>query len=204
MMKINKNGTTKLKTSFKNNLKYIQRIIKSIIMNRVRCCAITDIGGVQCSRFSKNVNGLCNQHNKFSMTCHICYENKTKNNFQIINCNHSFCKDCLNQWKISATEFPSCPICREPIILNIHEFYLFIGYCSFKNNFQILFPDEMYDNMAKQMLSDIGKQVLEFNNKFKSDIYYVTEMKIKQIISRENPLIPNNIFKLAVFLKIYV
>jgi hypothetical protein len=73
-------------------------------------------------------------------SCPICYDD-IKDNIYITNCNHKFCKKCINKWfnnKINVT----CPLCRT-IILNIENFnnndFINIGSNSFyygKNNME--------------------------------------------------------------------
>ena len=45
--------------------------------------------------------------------CYVCLENKVMDTLCITDCNHSFCKDCLDKWfNVGKT---SCPICRTDI-----------------------------------------------------------------------------------------
>ena len=43
------------------------------------------------------------------MECAVCYCNQA--NCKLI-CKHSFCRGCVKEWYLSATEEPSCPLCR--------------------------------------------------------------------------------------------
>jgi hypothetical protein len=48
--------------------------------------------------------------------CSICWENKNKQNFIKLNCNHEFCKDCIiNCIKNDIRNKPCCAICRTTI-----------------------------------------------------------------------------------------
>ena len=54
--------------------------------------------------------------NNSSDNCCICMENlNDNNNIKILNCGHSFHRNCINQWN---RNHPSCPLCRTstPII----------------------------------------------------------------------------------------
>ena len=44
------------------------------------------------------------------MECAVCYCNQA--NCKLV-CKHSFCKSCIKEWYLSATEIPSCPMCRK-------------------------------------------------------------------------------------------
>jgi hypothetical protein len=44
------------------------------------------------------------------MECAVCYCNQA--NCKLV-CKHSFCKSCVKEWYLSATEIPSCPMCRK-------------------------------------------------------------------------------------------
>lgn len=53
--------------------------------------------------------------------CSICIENidnNSNNNLCIINCGHSFCKNCLTNYVIQQDKKCKCPICRDSFLLN--------------------------------------------------------------------------------------
>jgi hypothetical protein len=51
--------------------------------------------------------------------CSICIENiDNNNNLCIINCGHSFCKNCLTNYVIQQDKKCKCPICRDSFLLN--------------------------------------------------------------------------------------
>lgn len=58
--------------------------------------------------------------------CNICYESTEKYKFIKLNCNHSFCKDCLKKSLQNETrDIPCCAYCRaniDTIILNKEEY----------------------------------------------------------------------------------
>lgn len=61
---------------------------------------------------TKKVHLTHTQQNKKTtkeMECAVCYCNQA--NCKLI-CKHSFCKDCVKQWYLSAADEPSCPMCR--------------------------------------------------------------------------------------------
>lgn len=57
------------------------------------------------------------------ITCSICFE--IFNDPQtLVNCGHSFCKGCLDQWRASGPENAhrnNCPMCRQSIISTIRS-----------------------------------------------------------------------------------
>lgn len=46
------------------------------------------------------------------MECVICYEKKEASEFTTTDCDHSFCKSCLDNWMALND---SCPLCRKTI-----------------------------------------------------------------------------------------
>ena len=48
------------------------------------------------------------------LECPICFNNINDNNKCITDCNHIYCKDCLNNW--FEKNKVDCPICRKKII----------------------------------------------------------------------------------------
>ena len=56
--------------------------------------------------------------NNFENNCSICYNHIFKNKSKVLLCNHSFCKDCFNNWAdicIKKSLFITCPLCRKNI-----------------------------------------------------------------------------------------
>lgn len=45
------------------------------------------------------------------MTCSICLEDVSDENCAILECNHRYCKGCIDKWA-SCTPTPTCPTCR--------------------------------------------------------------------------------------------
>ena len=71
-----------------------------------QCSAIT-LKGEQCKKKHIVNSPFCVVHNKFT-NCGICLEDKSQN-VELLNCGHSFCKDCIYIWLF---ENDTCPICR--------------------------------------------------------------------------------------------
>ena len=46
-------------------------------------------------------------------TCIVCYNTIEKGNICTTNCNHIYCKSCLNEWFDRGNI--DCPMCREPV-----------------------------------------------------------------------------------------
>ena len=45
------------------------------------------------------------------MNCKICFDDKESNEVTTLDCSHSFCTECIDQWKSKAN---TCPLCRAP------------------------------------------------------------------------------------------
>jgi len=80
-----------------------------------RCCG-TNVDGKRCR--NKHKNKLCNVHKnqRDQINCAICldiYKNK-----RTLECEHSFCKNCICHWICSKS---NCPLCREPITNNLRS-----------------------------------------------------------------------------------
>jgi hypothetical protein len=56
-------------------------------------------------------------------TCSICYDENEK--LYITECNHKFCKNCINEW-FKKNQKDKCPYCRRIIIKQRREF---LCYC---------------------------------------------------------------------------
>lgn len=58
----------------------------------------------------------CTYHNENceKCTCSICLESYNEQDIYILHCEHSFHRDCLNEW---IKQKPNCPLCRLRIIL---------------------------------------------------------------------------------------
>lgn len=70
-----------------------------------RCTEIT-LRNTQCKKRKKG-ESYCSMHYK---ECSICYE-EIKNKVSL-ECNHSFCKDCIYRWIVKAG---NCPMCRTTV-----------------------------------------------------------------------------------------
>ena len=70
-----------------------------------RCIGITR-ENIQCKK-RKNGESYCHIH---YIECSICYE-EVKNKVSL-ECNHSFCKDCIYRWIVKAG---NCPMCRRTV-----------------------------------------------------------------------------------------
>ena len=77
------------------------------------CCATTT-KGKRCTKKKLFSNDFCQVHMvKPLVLCSICYETPIKTDSQKLkNCNHEFCKECINDWLLIT---PSCPNCRSEI-----------------------------------------------------------------------------------------
>lgn len=54
--------------------------------------------------------------NDENIECPICYDNTLKYRSLSLNCNHTFCKKCYNNWNIrckSLSYKTTCPLCRQ-------------------------------------------------------------------------------------------
>ena len=63
-----------------------------------------------------NVNDIGDERN---VDCSVCLENYNKNKELILNCNHSFCGDCIVniiEKNIEKKSVPPCPLCRTNIV----------------------------------------------------------------------------------------
>jgi hypothetical protein len=93
--------------------------------------------------------------------CNICFEEEIPNNRKnlLTNCNHSFCKKCLENWFLHKT---NCPVCR-------HEFELKDIY-NFKSNFRFT-RKEIYNIKSIVFIKKINlmNQKIEYFNKLIKD-----------------------------------
>ena len=68
------------------------------------------------NKFSNVLEELIKKSNSLNTECPICYEKMTKiNNIWLISeCNHSFCKKCINEYMANCKYYKniSCPLCR--------------------------------------------------------------------------------------------
>ena len=75
------------------------------------------------NKYKSKIDYFQNIINNFELNnyvCSICIENidNNNNNLCIINCGHSFCKNCLTNYVIQQDKKCKCPICRESFLLN--------------------------------------------------------------------------------------
>jgi hypothetical protein len=80
-----------------------------------RCTQIT-LKGKRCLKKKLDGECFCFIHKKIAETvkdsCSICYEEiKPDTKYNLKNCTHCFCKECISNWIIQKK---NCPMCREP------------------------------------------------------------------------------------------
>ena len=67
-------------------------------------------------------------------SCIICYNNILEESLCKTNCNHIYCKDCLNKWFDRGNV--ECPMCRVPVKSYLNDF---------TNQIKKIIPDELKD-----------------------------------------------------------
>lgn len=79
------------------------------------------------------------------MQCPVCYEEITLKNIVNTKCNHSYCSDCFWKW---ANTKNNCPVCREPILKECHDYNkLVMTHDELRNNITLMMDEEwQYNN----------------------------------------------------------
>lgn len=83
--------------------------------------------------YNINCNLICNQIIPFKNddnNCSICFDLILKNGMCTLNCNHSFCANCINNYLFVSyknRKNVNCPLCRKDILsININDYYSYI------------------------------------------------------------------------------
>ena len=98
---------------FNKNILNKYEINENILINKIK----NDI-----NKYKSKIGYFQNIINNLELNncvCSICIENiNNNNNLCIINCGHSFCKNCLTNYVIQQDKKYKCPICRNSFLLN--------------------------------------------------------------------------------------
>jgi hypothetical protein len=114
--------------------------------------------------------------------CSICMENIDNNNLCIINCGHSFCKNCLTNYVIQQDKKCKCPICRDSFLLNN-------VYVPIKNKYDI---EKIIINGSK--LNKLKDILYNENNKNNNNEKIIIVTQYKENIKIKNEIEENYYF----------
>jgi hypothetical protein len=115
-------------------------------------CSATCVTGKKCKKYVSK-EGLCSVHcNK--EVCSVCNEDIHFKDRVTLECNHTFCRECISTWIIQKVQLSSCPNCRGSISMKYRENAYKWGV-----QFDILFVSRTYYYDFK-LLSEIDSYIL--------------------------------------------
>jgi len=88
-----------------------------------RRCGAQTISGNPCKQFLKENQEHCWHHQ--GPQCSVCLGHMNRDTRQLP-CNHVFHARCVERWKSSCRETPTCPMCRTPFDVPVYRCRLII------------------------------------------------------------------------------
>ena len=91
----------------------------------VRRCSVPTRSGEPCKTILREGQEQCWQHR--GAQCAVCLATMGgRTASRILGCGHEFHERCLNRWKLTCQETPTCPMCREPFDVPTYKCRLII------------------------------------------------------------------------------
>lgn len=97
---------------FNKNILNNDDIDENILITKIK--SIINKYKLKIDYFKNIINNLDNNN----FICSICIENIESNNLCVIDCGHSFCKNCLTKYIIQQHKKCNCPICRNLFLVD--------------------------------------------------------------------------------------
>ena len=124
------------------------------------------------------------------MDCGVCLENRKKDNFTILPCNHSVCNECFPKIRV-----PVCPFCRSKYGNSNDRYYDEIDDELFDFDFNIIYysDDEIMHsqrthrrNRRRQFRRNDNPRPRRITNNIPTNIFYVPNLNIDHIYTPPN------------------
>ena len=91
----------------------------------VRRCSVPTRSGEPCKTILREGQDQCWQHR--GAQCAVCLATMGgRSASRSLGCGHEFHERCLNRWKLTCQETPTCPMCREPFDVPTYKCRLII------------------------------------------------------------------------------
>jgi hypothetical protein len=125
------------------------------------CKAITG-KGTPCGCKTKPGSDFCGRHKDWS-ECPICYSCPGKSKMTTLECGHTFCTECIQNWFCASSDIiDSCPLCRKESLVVLSDIHV-------KKKMQKCFREmELLPQKAESRVYYVDKMCMYLNTKYGS------------------------------------